>query len=74
MKPSAASRTRPLFSKPSTIVADPGVRFGDFKVLQRVDGRFIVTDERRALGTQTVSEHTSLSAAIADARRRAGGS
>jgi len=52
------------------VVRDPAVRIGPFCVLQRVDGPFIVIDERRPLGDRTVARFTELRAAEADARQR----
>lgn len=46
------------------------IQFGPFRVLQRVDGPFIVIDERRPLGDRTVARHNDAKSAEADAKAR----
>lgn len=52
------------------VVRDPMIQFGPFRVLQRVDGPFIVIDERRPLGDRTVARHKDAKSAEADAKAR----
>lgn len=36
--------------------ADPGIEYGNFRVLPRTDGGFVVIDGRRKPGKQTVGQ------------------
>lgn len=54
----------------SATIRDPMIQLGPFRVLQRVDGPFIVVDERRPLGDRTIARYDGLRDAEADARKR----
>lgn len=56
--------------KAAQTVRDPGTTFGPYRVLQRVDGPFLVVDERRPLGDRTVARYDGQRDAEADARQR----
>lgn len=51
---------------PSQLLRDPGISFGRFRVLTRMDGKHIVYDPDRQLGARTVDVFDLL----ADASKR----
>jgi hypothetical protein len=51
-----------------TVVPDPNVRHGHFRVLPQTTGGFVVIDETRRLGEQVITKPMSLEAADAKAR------
>lgn len=47
----------PPGTRQTNVVPDPGITHGHFRVLQRVDGPFVVLDTRRDPGDQTIAIH-----------------
>lgn len=49
-------------------VPDPEIQFGHFRVYQRTDGKWIVSDLRRKVGTRTVMQFKRKQDAVAAAQ------
>jgi hypothetical protein len=57
------------YSIPNQIIADPGVQIGHLKILQRTDGKYVVTNPLLALGKSTIAIKRTLDDAIVWARK-----
>ena len=53
---------------PHHVVQDPELRYGNFRVMRRTDGKFIVVDEREPPGERTVMVFKTLAEATVSAK------